>query len=130
LDTLDPSCGDVIDNIDDFIHAGRCKWDAIFFGPNGDSIYDIEGRFQLFPLEQPYVIATDSYVWQHEDDMVTNLFWSLRDDLLQHSHDDFWSYLRGFDTYYFEHLDLFYGEDFQPPLCSNFDEDEAMICTE
>jgi hypothetical protein len=30
----------------------------------------------------------------------------------------------------FEHLDLFYGEDFQPPLCSNFDESKTVICPE
>jgi hypothetical protein len=84
----------------------------------------------LFPLEQPYVIANDSDVWQHEDDMITDLFQPPRDDLLQHSHDDFLSYPGRFDTYPFEHLDLFYEEDLQPPLCSNFDEDEAMICPE
>jgi hypothetical protein len=48
---------------------------------------------------------------------------------LQHSH-DFQSYPGGFDTYSFEHLDLFYEEDFQPPMCSNFDEGEVMICME
>jgi hypothetical protein len=99
--------------------------DLLWF--NGDPIYDIEGHFQLFPLEQPYVIATDSDVWQHEDDMITDLFQPPRDDLLQHSHDDFWSYPGGFDTYSFEHLDLFYEEDFQPLLCSNFDEGKDMI---
>jgi hypothetical protein len=134
LDALDPSCynkgDDVIENIDDFIHVGRHKWDVICSGLNGDPIYDIEGHFQLFPLEQPCVIANDSDVWKHEDDMITYLFQSPRDDLLQHSHDDFWSYPRGFDTYSFEHLDLFYEEYFQPPLCSNFDEGEAMIFLE
>jgi hypothetical protein len=68
LDALDPSCynkgDDVIENIDDFIHVGRRKWDVICSGLNGDPIYDIEGHFQiknmeLFPLEQPYVIAND-----------------------------------------------------------------------
>jgi hypothetical protein len=59
------------------------------FGFNGDPIYDIEGNFQLFPLEQPYVIANDLDVWQHEDDMITYLFQPPRDDLLQRSHDDF-----------------------------------------
>jgi hypothetical protein len=64
LDALDPSCynkgNDVIENIDDFIHVGRCKWDVICYGLNGDPIYDIEGHFQLLPLEKPCVIATDS----------------------------------------------------------------------
>jgi hypothetical protein len=62
LDVLDPSCcnegDDVVDNIDEFIHVGRRKWDVI--GHDEDPIYDIEGHFQLFPLQQPYVIATDS----------------------------------------------------------------------
>jgi hypothetical protein len=136
LDALDPSCynkgDDVIENIDDFIHVGRRKWDMSCFGFSGDPIYDIEGCFQiknkeLLSSEQPYVIANDSDVWQHEDDMITDLFQPPRDDLLQHSHDDFRSYPGGFDTYSFEHLDLFYEEDFQPHLCSNLDEDEVMI---
>ena len=59
------------------------------------------------PLEQPYVYVDNTYVWEHEDDMITDLFQPPRDDLLQHSHDDFWSYPGGFDTYYFDHLDLF-----------------------
>jgi hypothetical protein len=124
LDALDPSCynesDDVVNNIDEFIHVGRRKWDVIC--PGEDPIYDIEGHFQLFPLQQPYVIATDSEAWQCEDDMITDLFQPPRDDVLQHSHDDFWSYPGGFDTYSFEHLDLFYEENFQPSLCSNFDE--------
>jgi hypothetical protein len=36
LDALDPSCynesDDVIDNIDEFIHVGRRKWDVICYG--------------------------------------------------------------------------------------------------
>jgi hypothetical protein len=35
---------------------------------DGDSIYDIDGHFQSLPLEKPCVIATDSDVWEHEDD--------------------------------------------------------------
>jgi hypothetical protein len=62
--------------------------------------------------------------------MITNLFQPPRDDLLQHPHDAFQSCPRGFDTYPFEHLDLLYEENFQPPLCSNFDEGEDMICQE
>jgi hypothetical protein len=132
LDALDPSCynkdDDVVDNIDEFIHVGRCKWDVI--GHDEDPIYDIEGHFQLFPLQQPYVITTDFDVWQQGDDMITDLFQPPRDDFLQHSHDDFRSYPRGFDTYSFEHLDLLYEENFQPPLCSNFDEGKDMIFPE
>jgi hypothetical protein len=86
------------------------------YGFNGDPIYDIEGSFQLFPLEQPYVIDTNSYVWKQEDDMIIDLFQPPKDDLLYHSHDDLCSYPRGFDAYYFEHLNSFYEEDFQPPV--------------
>jgi hypothetical protein len=132
LDVLGPSCydkgNDVIYNIDKFIHVGRRKWDVI--GRNGDPIYDIEGHFQLFPLPQPYVIATNLGVWQHEDVMVTNLFQPPMDNLLQYSHDDFRSRPKEFDAYSFEHLDLFYEENFQPSLCSNFDKGEDMVSLE
>jgi hypothetical protein len=131
LDVLDPSCynkgNDVIENIDEFIHVGRHKWDVICFGLDGDPIYDIEGHFQLFPLEQLCVIAKDSDVWQHGDDMVTNLFQPPTEYLLQHSHDDCHSYLGSGDIHPFHHLDLFYEEYFQPLVCSNLNEGEVMI---
>ena len=77
LDALDPSCyikgDDVIENIDDFIHVGRRKWDFICSSLNGDPIYDIEGHIQLLPLEKPCVIVKDLDMGQHEDDMVTYL---------------------------------------------------------
>jgi hypothetical protein len=51
FDALDPSCynerDDVVENINEFIHVGRHKWDVIF--PSEDPIYNIEGNFQLFP---------------------------------------------------------------------------------
>jgi hypothetical protein len=107
LDALDPSCYnkvyDVIDNIDEFIHVGRCKWDVICL--DRDLAYNIEGHFQLLSLQLPYVIVTDSDVWKNEYDMVIYLFQPPMDSLLQHSHDDFQSYLGGFDTYSFYHLD-------------------------
>jgi hypothetical protein len=44
LDALNPLCydkgGDMVDNIDEFIHCGRCKWDMI--GSDKDPIYDME----------------------------------------------------------------------------------------
>jgi hypothetical protein len=125
FDVLDPSC---YDNIDEFIHVGRRKWDVI--GLDGGPIYDIQGHFQLLPLQQPCVIATNPDVWQQEDDMITNLFQQPKDDLLQHSHEDFWSYPGDFGTCSFEHLDLFYEENFQPLLCSNFDKREDMVFLE
>jgi hypothetical protein len=45
LDALNPSCydkgSDMVDNIDEFIHVGRRKWDVI--GSDEDPIYDMEG---------------------------------------------------------------------------------------
>jgi hypothetical protein len=45
LDALNPSCydkhNDMVDNIDEFIHVGRRKWDVIH--SDEDPIYDIEG---------------------------------------------------------------------------------------
>jgi hypothetical protein len=62
--------------------------------------------------------------------MSTYLFQPSRSDPSQHSHDDFQPCPIRCDTYYFEHLELFYEENFQPPLCSYFGEHsyEAMIC--
>jgi hypothetical protein len=52
LNSLGLSCynesDDFIENIDEFIHVGRRKWDVICY--DGDSIYNMEGHFQLFPL--------------------------------------------------------------------------------
>jgi hypothetical protein len=67
--------------------------------------------------------------WRYEDDVFTNSFQPSRSDPLHHSHDDFQPFPRRFDTYSFEHLDLFYEENFLPPLCSDFSEHsyEGMI---
>ena len=47
LDALNPPChdkySDIVDNIDEFIHVKKRKWDVI--GYDGDPIYDIEGHF-------------------------------------------------------------------------------------
>jgi hypothetical protein len=70
LDALVPSCynesGEL--NIDEFMHVGRHKWDVVCY--DGDPICDIEGNFQLFPLQQTYVIASNLDVWEQENDMV------------------------------------------------------------
>jgi hypothetical protein len=51
LDALDHSCynksDDVIENIDEFIHVGRHKWDVTWYGFNGDPIYDIQRFFSI-----------------------------------------------------------------------------------
>jgi hypothetical protein len=81
---------DVIKNTDEFMHVGRCTWDVICH--DGDPIYDIVGNFQLFPLQQLCVIATNSDVLQCEDDKIIDWFQSPKDELLQHSHDKLCSY--------------------------------------
>jgi hypothetical protein len=81
----------------------------------------------LFPSQLSYEIATDSDIWQQGDDIITDIFQTPKDDLMQCSHNDFWSYLEEFDEYSLEHLDIFYEEEFQPPLCSDFDKGEDMV---
>jgi hypothetical protein len=96
LDVLNPSCydkgNDMVDNIDEFIHVGRRKWDVV--GHDEDPIYDMEGHFQLFPLQLSYEIAIDSDIWQQGDDIITDIFQTPKDDLMQCSHDDFGHTLR------------------------------------
>jgi hypothetical protein len=51
LVALTPSCYEentLVNNIDNFIHVGRCKWDLI--GYDMDPTYAIENHFQVFPL--------------------------------------------------------------------------------
>jgi hypothetical protein len=61
FDALNPSCYDkgstIVDNIDEFIHVGRHKWDVI--GSNKDPIYDMEGHFQVLPLQLSYEVTND-----------------------------------------------------------------------
>jgi hypothetical protein len=132
LDVLSPSCydkdDDFVDNIDEFIHVGKRKWDVI--GYDGDPIYDIEGHFQKLPLQLSYEVTNNFDIWQQGDDMITNLFQTPKDDLVLCSPSDFRSYLEDFDEYSFEHLDLFHEEDYQPPLCSDIDKGEDIACPE
>jgi hypothetical protein len=91
LDVLNPSCYDkgngMVDNIDEFIHVGRHKWDVV--GSNKDPIYDMEGHLQMFPLQLSYEVTNNSDMWQQGDGMVTDIFQTPKDDLVQCSHDDF-----------------------------------------
>jgi hypothetical protein len=129
LDVLNPSCydkgNDMIDNIDEFIHVGRCKWDVV--GSNEGPIYDMEGHLQMFPLQLSYEVTTNSDIWQQGDGMVTYMFQTPKDDLMQCFHDDFQSYLEDFDEYSFKHSDLLYEEYCQPPLCSDLDKGEDIV---
>jgi hypothetical protein len=108
LDVINPPCydknNDMVDNIDEFIHVGKHKWDVIAY--DGDPIYNIEGHFQMFPLQLSYEVTTNSDIWKQGDDIVTDIFQAPKDDLVLCSHDDFWSYLEDFDEHFFEHLDL------------------------
>ena len=125
LDALNPSCydkgNDMVDNIDEFIHVGRHKWDVI--GSNEDPIYDMEGHFQVLPLQLSYEVTNDSDIWQQGNDIVTDIS---KGDLVLFSPDDFRSYIEYFDEYSFEHLDLSYEEDYQPPLCLDIDMGEDV----
>jgi hypothetical protein len=51
-ESLNPACydtdSDIVDNIDEFIHVGRRRWDVV--GYDMDPIYDIESHFQVLPL--------------------------------------------------------------------------------
>jgi hypothetical protein len=53
LNLSNPACydtdSDIVDNIDEFIHVGRRRWDIV--GYDMDPIYDIESHFQVFPLQ-------------------------------------------------------------------------------
>jgi hypothetical protein len=130
LDALSPSCydkdNDMVDNIDEFIHVGRRKWDVI--GSNEDPIYDMEGYLRVFPLQQSYDVPNNFDIWKQDDDIITEVFQAPKDDPVQCSPNDFRSYLEDFDEYSFEHLDLFYEENYQPPLCSNLDKGEDISC--
>jgi hypothetical protein len=128
LDALNPSCYDkgnyIVDNIDEFIHVGRHKWDVI--GSNEDPIYDIEGHFQEFPLQLSYEV-TNFENWRQGDGMITNLFQTLKDDLVIYSLSEFWLYLEDFDDYSFDHLDLFHDEDYKPLLCLDIDRGKDIV---
>jgi hypothetical protein len=91
LDVSSPSCydkgNDFVDNIDEFIHVRKRKWDVI--GYDGDPIYDIEGHFQTLPLQLSYEVTNDSDIWKQGDDIVTNTFQIPKDDLILCSPDDF-----------------------------------------
>jgi hypothetical protein len=116
-----PTCydtdSDTIDNIDEFIHVGRRRWDIV--GYDLDPIYDTESHFQLLPLQLSQQITSDQ--WQQGDEIFTHTFQKTKDDLLPYAPDDFQSYLEIFYEYPFEHLEYFHEDDFQPLLCSNFD---------
>jgi hypothetical protein len=80
----------------------------------------------MFPLQQSYDLPNNFDVWQQDDDIITKVFQAPKDDPVQYSPDDVWSYLEDFDEYSFENLDLFYEEYYQPLLCSDLDKGEDI----
>jgi hypothetical protein len=129
MSVLNPPCYDTdtdIVDIDEFIHVGRRKWDVIGFGM--DPIYDTENHSQLLPLQLSRQIIFDFDQWQQGDDIFTDAPQTPKVDLVPCFPDDFRSYLECFDEYSSEHLDSFYVEDYQPPLCSDFDGSKNIVC--
>jgi hypothetical protein len=128
LKTSNPACydtdSDMVDNIDEFIHVGRRRWDVV--GYDLDPIYDIESHFQVFPLQLSQQVTLDQ--WQQGDEIFTHTFQTLKDDLVPCFPDDFQSSLEGFDEYSFEHLDSFHEDDYQPPLCSGLHRSKDLLC--
>jgi hypothetical protein len=80
------------------------------FGSNKYTIYDMEGHLQMLPLQLLYEVTNNSDMWKQGDGMVTDIFQTPKDDLVQCSHDNFQLYLEDFDEYSFEKLYLFYEE--------------------
>jgi hypothetical protein len=114
---------DTVDNIDEFIHVGRRRWDIVGYdlGP----IFDTESHFQVFPLQLSQQIIFDQ--WKQGDEVITHTLPKPKDDLIHCFPNDFRSYLEDFDDYSSEHLDLFYEDDCQSPLCSDFDTSKNIV---
>jgi hypothetical protein len=66
--------------------------------------------------------------WQQGDEIFTGSPQTPKVDRVQYLPDDFRSYLEAFDEYSSEHLDLPYEDDYQPPLCSDFDRSKNIVC--
>jgi hypothetical protein len=126
LNDFNPPCYDTdtdIADFDEFIHVGRRRWDAV--GYDMDPIYDIRSHLQVFPLQLSQR-ALDQ--WQQGDEFFTDAPQTPKDDLMLCFPNDFRSYLEDFDDCSSEHLDLFYEDDYQPPLCSSFDRSKNIVC--
>jgi hypothetical protein len=126
-ESSDPACYDTdtdIADFDEFIHVGRRRWDVV--GYDLDPIYDTENHLQLLPLHLSQQFTNNQ--WQQGDDVFTCSLQNTKDDLLPYLSDDFQSYLEMFDEYPTEHLDPIYEDDCQPPLCSDFDTSEDIVC--
>jgi hypothetical protein len=126
LDVSTPPCYDTdtdIADFDEFIHVGRRRWDAVSY--DMDPIYDIKSHLRVLPLQLSQQ-ALDQ--WQQGDEIFTDAPQTPKVDQVQYFPDDFRSYLEAFDEYSSEHLDLPYKDDYQPPLCSDFDRSKNIVC--
>jgi hypothetical protein len=116
LSLTNPACydtdSDTVDNIDEFIHVGRRRWDIV--GYDLDPIYDTESHLQLLPLQLSQQITSEQ--WQQGDEVFTCTFQNTKDDLVPYLSDDFQSYLEMFDEYPTKHLDPIY-EDCYRSVC-------------
>jgi hypothetical protein len=112
-----------IADFDEFIHVGRCRWDAVSY--DMDPIYDIKSHLRVLPLQLSQK-ALDQ--WQQGDEIFTGSPQTPKADQVQYLPDDFQSYLEAFDEYSSENLDLPYEDDYQPPLCSYFDRSKNIVC--
>jgi hypothetical protein len=80
----------------------------------------------VLPLQLSQQVTLDQ--WQQGDQIFTNAPQTPKVDQVSYFPDDFQSYLKGFDEYSSEHLDLSYENDYQPPLCSDFDRSKNIVC--
>jgi hypothetical protein len=126
LDVLNPPCYDIdtdIADFDEFIHVGRRRWDVVRY--DMDPIYDIKSHLRVFPFQLSQQ-ALDQ--WQQGDEIFTGSPQTPKVDRVQYLPNDFRSYLEAFDEYSSEHLYLPYEDDYQPPLCSDFDRSKNIVC--
>jgi hypothetical protein len=78
---------DSVDNIDEFIHVGRRRWDIL--GYDLDPMYDTESHFQVLLLQLSQQITFDQ--WQQENEIFSRTFQKTKDDLAPCFPDDFQS---------------------------------------
>jgi hypothetical protein len=126
LNVLNPPCYDTdteLVDIDEFIHVGRRRWDAVDY--DMDPIYDIKSHLQVLNLQLSYQ-ALDQ--WQQGDEIFTDAPQTPKADQVPYFPYDFQSYLEDFDDYSSEHLDLLYENDYQPLLCSGFNRSKNIVC--
>jgi hypothetical protein len=126
LDVLTPPCYDTDTNIadfDEFIHVGRCRWDAVSY--DVDPIYDIKSHLRVFSLQFSQQVLDQ---WQQGDEIFVGSPQTPKVDQVQYLPDDFCSYLEPFDEYSSKHLYLPYEDDCQPSLCSDFDRSKNIVC--